>query len=172
MSGSRVSEEESKLFRETVEKIPETGGKMDNKSTNTVREATTKPSNQSGTSQAVFNPPDVQASSKLSFQRNGLQPKQFAKLRKGIFEYVKCELHGLTGEEAKQKVDRLLTQGHRYLLIIHGKGRRSDNGRPVLKNMLNRYLRERKEVLAFHSAQPKDGDTGALYVLTKRSTTN
>jgi DNA-nicking Smr family endonuclease len=34
--------------------------------------------------------------------------------------------------------------------------------------MVNRWLREVDNVLAFHSAQPADGGTGAVYVLLRK----
>ncbi|TQV07217.1 SMR domain protein, partial [Xanthomonas perforans] len=52
--------------------------------------------------------------------------------------------------------------------IIHGKGLQSDTGAPVLKNLMDRLLRQRNDVLAFHSAPPTQGGTGALLVLLAR----
>ena len=49
--------------------------------------------------------------------------------------------------------------------IIHGKG---GDGVPVLKNLVDRTLRQRGEVLAFHSAPPSQGGTGAVLVLLAR----
>ena len=50
--------------------------------------------------------------------------------------------------------------------IIHGKGRNSE-GLPVIKNLVDRMLRQRADVLAFHSAPPAQGGTGAVLVLLK-----
>jgi DNA-nicking Smr family endonuclease len=41
--------------------------------------------------------------------------------------------------------------------------------RPVLKGKVNHWLQQRDEVLAFCSARPVDGGTGAVYVLLKRA---
>ena len=49
--------------------------------------------------------------------------------------------------------------------IIHGKGLGSDAEIPVLKNVVDRVLRQRSDVLAFHSAPPAQGGTGAVLVL-------
>ena len=49
--------------------------------------------------------------------------------------------------------------------IIHGKGLHGDSGTPVLKNLVDRLLRHRADVLAFHSAPPAQGGTGAVLVL-------
>jgi DNA-nicking Smr family endonuclease len=53
--------------------------------------------------------------------------------------------------------------------IIHGKGNGSVQRRPVLKGKVNHWLQQRDEVLAFCSARPVDGGTGAVYVLLKRA---
>jgi DNA-nicking Smr family endonuclease len=49
--------------------------------------------------------------------------------------------------------------------IIHGKGLNSPDGVPTIKNMVDRLLRQRADVLAFHSAPPAQGGTGAVLVL-------
>ena len=56
------------------------------------------------------------------------------------------------------------------MLVIHGRGLKSSQG-PVLKELLVRWLTTGSLshlVLAFASARPCDGGTGALYVLLKR----
>jgi DNA-nicking Smr family endonuclease len=57
----------------------------------------------------------------------------------------------------------------RCVRIIHGKGKSSEGKLPVLKGKVNSWLRQRDEVIAFCSARPSDGGTGAVYVLLKRS---
>ena len=52
--------------------------------------------------------------------------------------------------------------------IIHGKGQRADAGAPVIKNLVDRLLRQRADVMAFHSAPPAQGGTGAVLVLLAR----
>jgi DNA-nicking Smr family endonuclease len=54
--------------------------------------------------------------------------------------------------------------------IIHGKGSHgpasiASSGMPVLKNLVDRLLRQRADILAFHSAPPAQGGTGAVLVL-------
>ena len=111
--------------------------------------------------------PDV-----LSFSRSGLQHKVLKKLRQGKqpIEHV-LDLHGLTVELARIELIEFLGEcealGLRNVIIVHGKGYRSRN-KPVIKPMINRWLKATDNVLAFHSAQPKDGGNGAVYVLLKK----
>jgi DNA-nicking Smr family endonuclease len=49
--------------------------------------------------------------------------------------------------------------------IVHGKGLRSGHRGPVLKAAVNAVLRRTGAVLAYVSARPVDGGTGAVYVL-------
>jgi DNA-nicking Smr family endonuclease len=52
--------------------------------------------------------------------------------------------------------------------IVHGKGLRSRAAGPVLKALTDRLLRRRDDVIAFASARPALGGTGAVVVLLKR----
>ena len=63
--------------------------------------------------------------------------------------------------EAKQ-------HGLRCVRIVHGKGLRSKAQGPVLKQMTDTLLRRRADVLAFTSARPAQGGTGAVIVLLQR----
>jgi DNA-nicking Smr family endonuclease len=49
--------------------------------------------------------------------------------------------------------------------VIHGKGLRSGNRGPVLKQVANAFLQRVGAVLAFASAREVDGGSGALLVL-------
>lgn len=108
----------------------------------------------------------------LSFSRSGLQHNVLKKLRQGKnpIEHS-IDLHGLTVAQARQQLLTFLaeceTSGIRHTLIIHGKGYRSRE-KPVIKPMVNRWLRQLDNVLAFHSAQPADGGSGAVYVLFRK----
>ncbi|MDH5660200.1 MAG: Smr/MutS family endonuclease, partial [Gammaproteobacteria bacterium] len=55
----------------------------------------------------------------------------------------------------------------RYVRIIHGKGYRSEQKIPVLKTHVAYWLPQHRDVMAFSSAQARDGGTGALYVILK-----
>lgn len=108
----------------------------------------------------------------LSFNRGGLQQNYLRKLRRGQLTLeATLDLHGLTVLEAENRLYQFLldcqAQHKRYICIIHGKGANAKTHYPRLKNKVNNWLQQLPEVLAFHSAQPKDGGTGAVYVILK-----
>jgi len=108
----------------------------------------------------------------LFFARSGIQQKQLKKLRRGDLpiEY-ELDLHGYNVVEAKAAIyeffDECRKQHIRYVHIIHGKGYRSEGNIPVLKTHVAYWLPQHSDVLAFSSAQAKDGGTGAIYVILK-----
>lgn len=106
----------------------------------------------------------------LRFIAPGLQNNVLKKLRRGYFGLdAEIDLHGLTSNKAKRQLLHFLHDcveaGYRCVHIVHGKGYRSADNHPVLKNNLNLWLRQHKDVQAFCSAQPKNGGTGAVFVL-------
>lgn len=108
---------------------------------------------------------------KLEFFRSGIQHKIIRNLRKGQYNVeAVLDLHGKTIEEARETLGKFLSycqqNGIRHVIIIHGKGR--SHSKPIIKNKLNHWLRQTEQVLAFCSAAPKDGSSGALYVLLRR----
>ena len=108
----------------------------------------------------------------LSFSRSGLQHKVLKKLRQGKHPIEhSLDLHGMTAIEARNALLEFLGEcealGLRHVIIVHGKGFRSKD-KPVIKPLVNRWLREVDNVLAFHSAQAKDGGSGAVYILLKK----
>lgn len=110
----------------------------------------------------------------MSFLNTGLQHKVLKKLRQGYFGLdAEIDLHGLSSEEAKRQLLNFLhycvEDGCRCVHIVHGKGHRSPDNYPILKNNLNLWLRQHKDVQAFCSASPKNGGTGAVVVLLQLS---
>lgn len=115
---------------------------------------------------------EVETGEELVFSRDGISPQQMRKLRRGQFSIGgQLDLHGMTSDDARAAlaafIHRSQAAGIRCVRIIHGKGHGSRQKIPVLKNKVNRWLRQRDEVLAFCSAPPQDGGTGAVYVLLK-----
>lgn len=106
----------------------------------------------------------------LRFERPGLRRDILKRLRRGrIPVRDHLDLHGLNWRDARETVSVFLAECHERRIdcvrIVHGKGLRSGNTGPVLKAKLNSWLRKRSDVLAFCSARPNDGGTGAIYVL-------
>jgi DNA-nicking Smr family endonuclease len=106
----------------------------------------------------------------------GLDPRLLRRLRRGDFAWqAHLDLHGMAAAPAREAVRRFLEQclraGHRCVLVVHGRGRNSKDGEPVLKRRLVSWLSRGavgRMVLAFCSARPHDGGPGALYVLLRR----
>lgn len=116
---------------------------------------------------------NIETGEELEFVRPGVQQRLFQDLRRGkIPPEDMLDLHGLRVVEARRELAGFLTHAIRYRLrvvqIIHGKGYRSEDRQPVLKQKINQWLRQRHEVLAFCSAPRFDGGTGAAYVLLSR----
>jgi DNA-nicking Smr family endonuclease len=116
---------------------------------------------------------EVQAETRLSYCQHLIPRKRFFALQKGEIPWEKkLDLHGLTSSHAADKLLQCIResthQGLRCLLIIHGKGGRNHEEAPILKNLVNHWLSQIPQVLAFHSALAKDGGAGAVYVLLKR----
>lgn len=117
---------------------------------------------------------EAQPGDELRFLRPGLDPRILRDLRRGRFRVQdELDLHGMYLREAHEAVVDFLVmarqEGHLCLRIIHGKGLRSRSRGPVLKGSLDYWLRQRDDVLAFCSARPREGGTGAIYVLLRRS---
>lgn len=109
----------------------------------------------------------------LSYRRDEIQPRVLKKLARG--EYAagdELDLHGIDAKTAenwlREFLRHALDEGIGCVRIIHGKGRYSAEGVPVLKNLVDRMLRQRADVLAFHSAPAAQGGTGAVLVLLAR----
>jgi DNA-nicking Smr family endonuclease len=106
------------------------------------------------------------------FVRPGLQQKQVKRLRRGQFPIAaEADLHGTRIHEARLLLEEFLrdcrADGLRCVRVIHGKGLGSRDGQAVLKWEVDGWLRRHDGVMAFCTAQPRDGGTGAVYVLLK-----
>jgi DNA-nicking Smr family endonuclease len=113
--------------------------------------------------------PLVERGEALSFRRPGVSESVLRKLRRGEYGIEgEIDLHGLTVEQAKRGLREFLVVALARRVgcvrIIHGKGLRSGHG-PVLKSLVSGVLRRTSAVVAYVSARPVDGGTGAVYVL-------
>ncbi len=115
---------------------------------------------------------EVGSESTLTYAAYGIPKKRLLELKKGDIRWqARIDLHGKTIPQAQDQLCQFITQQYhidnRCVLIIHGKGGATGEA-PILKNHTNHWLKQLPEVLAFQSALPRDGGTGALYVLLKR----
>ncbi|WP_422843694.1 Smr/MutS family protein [Acidovorax sp. M2(2025)] len=106
----------------------------------------------------------------LSFRRTGIGRDVTHKLRAGHWSIQRqLDLHGLRTDEAREALGNFIRLAHRTGLrcvrVVHGKGLGSPGKTPVLKGRVQRWLVQKKEVLAFVQARPADGGAGALVVL-------
>lgn len=113
----------------------------------------------------------VNANTILSYHHN-IPKKRLRELKNGLIPWeTRLDLHGYTLDQAQNTlcnfIEQESNQSHRCLLIIHGKGSRHGEA-PILKNHVNHWLKQLPNILAFHSALPQDGGTGAIYVLLKK----
>ena len=103
----------------------------------------------------------------------GVDKRTAERLKRGQLEIeARIDLHGLTQREAHQVLANFLevarAERQRAVLVITGKG---EGGQGVLREAVPRWLNEasiRPSILAFTHAQPRDGGTGALYILLRR----
>jgi DNA-nicking Smr family endonuclease len=116
---------------------------------------------------------DVETGEELLFARTGIQQRVIKQLRRGHYRIeAELDMHGMTVDQGRLALTdflkHCLANGARCVRIVHGKGHGSRSKLPVLKNKVNSWLQQCDQVLAFSSARPDDGGTGALYVLLKR----
>ena len=109
----------------------------------------------------------------------GVDRRTSERLRRGQMAIEgRIDLHGMTQAAAQSALNGFVLHsqriGRRVVLVITGKGSIGRGG-GVLRAQVPNWLNQdpvREAVLAFYPAQPKDGGTGALYVLLKRKRQN
>jgi len=115
----------------------------------------------------------LEAGDALGHRRHDVPPGVLKRLARG--EYAaqeELDLHGLPAHAAESLLREFLrdcrAHGIGCVRIVHGKGRNSEERLPVLKNLVDRVLRHRADVLAFHSPPSAQGGTGAVLVLLEQ----
>lgn len=168
MAKKILSDKDSALFRQTVGKVTII---KDDKVLLKPKVRVRAKDNREETFQrtAIVDEP-LRAEDSLNFLTTGLPKNLLKKLRQGYFGLdAKLDLHGLNSYQAQRKLHRFLDdsveEGCQCVHIIHGKGYGSKNNYPILKNNLNSWLKQHRDVQAFCSALPKNGGTGAVWVL-------
>ena len=121
----------------------------------------------------LYHPADFETGEELLYLAPGVSQGVLRKLRRGqISPAAVLDLHGMIVPVARRALLEFLAEvrreGYRCVLVVHGKGLRSSNRGPVIKRKLDSWLRQRQEVLAYCSARPADGGTGAIYLLLRR----
>ncbi|HSI47145.1 MAG TPA: Smr/MutS family protein [Ideonella sp.] len=106
----------------------------------------------------------------LSYRRPDVSEAVLAKLRKGHWSIQgELDLHGMRRDEARDTLSDFIRLAHQHsrrcLRVVHGKGHGSPGREPVLKSKVQRWLAQRREVIAFAQAAGPQGGAGALIVL-------
>lgn len=105
---------------------------------------------------------------------SGFDRRKLRELRSGEIEPdFELDLHGLVSADARRELRAVLREaiedGARCVLVVHGRGNRSEAG-AVLRGALPDWLAEEphgEKVLAFAAAEDRRG--GATYVLLRRA---
>lgn len=106
--------------------------------------------------------------------RAGVDKRTAERLKRGKLPIEgRLDLHGHRQDEAREELAHFLAEaqaaGKRCVLVITGKGEGREGG--VLRQSLPGWLNQapnRARLVAFTTAQPKDGGHGAFYLLLKR----
>ena len=112
----------------------------------------------------------LETGDELHYRRDEVPPRVLRRLGRGEYSaQEELDLHHADLAQAEALLRGFLKaareSGIGCVRIIHGKGFHSDSRIPPLKNQVDRMLRQRVDVLAFHSAPAAQGGGGAMLVL-------
>ncbi|CAN5402950.1 Smr/MutS family protein [soil metagenome] len=173
-----ITDADIALFRNTIGKVRPVKDDKVHLSSKQIKQ-TTKLPQASKSKNKTFNSPlsdqgahDLKSDAIQYFARPNLEPHLLKTFRTGKIPIdAALDLHGLNVEQAGTILQKFIQhsykQRYQCVCVIHGKGIRAAATYPIMKNHVDIWLRQFSEVLAFCSALPKDGGTGALYVLLK-----
>jgi len=104
------------------------------------------------------------------FYRAGVQKNTLRNLKRGRFKaHAEIDLHGCTRRAALRYLqtflDRCRAEQLDCVRVVTGKGRSSPGHRSVIREATLDSLRHDPRVMAYSSAPPSDGGSGAFYVL-------
>ncbi|MGH8172168.1 MAG: Smr/MutS family protein [Rhodanobacteraceae bacterium] len=121
-----------------------------------------------------IDPATIEVGDEIHYLKLGQPPRLLKRLRRGQFSVrAELDLHEMTIAVARGVIasflDECLANGEYCVRIVHGKGLRSRADGPVLKRLTATMLARRKDVLAYASARPAQGGTGAVVVLLGRA---
>ena len=174
-----VSDEDVRLFQQAIGPVRKIAGA----SSTVARPQPTPEPRQSQMDEArvagelirsAIDPAEIEVGEELSYLKPGLSPRLLRRLKRGHFSIAdEIDLHQMTLAVArtavKQFLDENKREGRLCVKIIHGKGLRSRAEGPVVKRLVDGMLRQRADVLAFASAKPAEGGTGAVIVLLRQA---
>jgi len=106
------------------------------------------------------------------FKRHGVKNQILKKLKRGQIKPQRTlDLHGHNQQQAQNQlalfIRQCLADNITCIRIIHGKGLNSPQHRSVLKSVVNHWLRQSSEVLAFSSPENHSNNFGSLHILLK-----
>lgn len=108
---------------------------------------------------------------------NGLDSSIMERLRMGEFgPEAHLDMHGLNSLQAFEAMRDFIKnswfKGMRTVLLVPGRGLNSPHGRGILRQKIREWLPHdpfKRVVLAFCTAQPRDGGPGSIYVLLRQN---
>jgi DNA-nicking Smr family endonuclease len=120
-----------------------------------------------------FDPGSIEMGDEILYLKPGQPARLLKQLRRGHFSIqAEIDLHQMSVAVARAAVAAFIDEAIRHrefcVRIVHGKGLRSAARGPVVKRMTEQVLRRRDDILAFASALPAQGGTGAVLVLLRR----
>ncbi len=118
----------------------------------------------------LLDSPQLLAGDAMRYRRDEIPERVLQRLGRGQYAAQdEIDLHRCDAALAETVLKRFLKESRDHgiacVRIVHGKGLHADDGVPTLKNLVDRLLRHRSDVLAFHSAPATQGGTGAVLVL-------
>ena len=104
----------------------------------------------------------------LNYHHSSVSKRQFSQFKTNYFESeLTLDLHGCNRETARQELFEFLEycrqHDYRYLSILPGQGH------GILRQALNRWLRQISDILAFAESPQRSGGKGNIRVLLKRT---
>src|SRR5690348_14063158 len=177
---AKVSDEDARLFREAIGEIrplapkPESGHARAKPAPHPAMFERDEAAVRDELLESAIDPAAHEVGEELLYLREGHSPQLLKRLRRGHFSIGdEIDLHQMDERAARATLDDFLADTRRRdvtcVRIVHGKGLRSGSAGPVLKRMTERVLRRRDDVLAFASARPAQGGTGATVVLLRKA---
>ncbi|MFP8965149.1 DNA endonuclease SmrA [Pokkaliibacter sp. CJK22405] len=110
----------------------------------------------------------------LGFKRPGIQSGVYRNLRLGKYPYeARLEIMGMPIREARREIKQFINDCYRMeirsIAIAFGRSQHKESHAVWLKSYVNKWLKAREEVQAFHSAQRQHGGLGTVYVLLRKT---